>query len=788
MSVPTPQPPGSDPAGPAFLRPLLPVVLALTAGIGAGSWGLQVPRAWAVPLLAGVGVGLLWGWWTDRRLLFMPLIWFFLLGAAGYHQSLRPVLPPEHVTRLPVETELSLRGRLARPPRSGPAGLQLVVQAEAWLSPQGWRPATGLVLVLAPPGEAPPMGREAVLRGRLSAPRNLHNPGAPDRVRNLAREGVFRTLNLREVADLVWLAASEAPLRERLRGGVRSLLEPYPLEVRALFRALLLGEQGEITREMREALSRTGTAHLVAISGLHLGMAAALTYGLVYWLLRRFPGLLLRLNAAKAATVAAALPVAGYAWLAGGSPATQRAEVMVLACLAAVLLGRAREVVSALALAALVILALNPLRLFSPSFALSFTAVAGLLALVPRWSARLPAVPPAGGPATWWLRLRRWLPEAFLASLAASLATAPLVAWFFNILPVAGFLVNLAAIPLVLGLALPLGELAALAQMLGLTPAARGLLDLGQWPLWLGWRIIEHASRFPGAAVICPTPTPLQVAISYLGIACLALPRWGRLAYGGAALAAVALVLTVALPRSSPEGVAVTVLDHPGGLAAVVDAPDGRRLLISAGTPGYPGRGESFLEVVPRYLHHRQFRRLDEAAVLSLTPANAPELLEVARQFRVEVWSLAWPREPSPAGVALLNLLGDERRTVRHFGGEPRRQVHGPLEVRWLPLKGAPGLELRAYGRRLLLLPPVAVEHLEVLAPESAGWDAVVAPRLLPPEAAATLKARRWVLYGGEKEASVPRGAQAPGHPTHQGAVTLRLDPAGVQVAQWSAR
>ncbi|MEJ5329576.1 MAG: ComEC/Rec2 family competence protein [Desulfobaccales bacterium] len=757
-------------------------------GIGAASWGVALPRAWAVPVLAGLGLGLLWGWWTDRRLLLLPLVWFFLTGAAFHEQGLQPVFPPEHVTRLPLHEELTLRGRLAQPPRAGPAGLQLILQAEAWLSPQGWQPATGPVLVHAPPGEAPPLGREAVLRGKLSAPRRLNNPGAADRPRNLAREGIFRTVSLRDPGDLVWLATPEMPLKERLRGGLRSLLVPYPVEIRALYRALLLGEQGEITREMREALSRTGTAHLVAISGLHLGMAAAITYALVFWLLRRVPWLLLRLNAIKAATVAAAVPVVGYAWLAGGSPATQRAEVMVLAYLAAVLLGRAREVVSALALAALVILAFNPLRLFSPSFALSFIAVAGLLALLPRWSVWLPRVPPEHGLRTWWPRLKRWLPEAFLASLAASLATAPLVAWFFNILPLLGFLVNLAAIPLVLGVGLPLGELAALSQMLGLTFAARVLLDLGQWPLWLGWQIIDSASRIPGAAVLCPTPTFFQLAVAYGGIACLALPGGGRLAYGGAALAALVLFLTVAVPRAPSEGVTVTVLDHPGGLAATVEVPDGRRLLVSAGWPPYPGRGETLVDVVPRYLHYRHIRRLTEVAVLTLTPANAAELLEVAGRFPAPTWTMAWPREPSPAGVALVNLLGDEKKRVRRLGQEVPPETWGPLKLRYLPLREAAALELKAYSRRVVLLPPVAMDHLELPAAAAAGWDAVVAPRLPPPDAPAAPKARRWVLYGGRGDQSGPRSSPAASCHTHQGAVTLRLTPAGVQVSQETGR
>jgi ComEC/Rec2-related protein len=147
---------------------------------------------------------------------------------------------------------------------------------------------------------------------------------------------------------------------------------------------MLLGDQGEVTPLMRQNLARTGTSHLLVINGLHLGMVALVTYFLSFWLLRCFPRLLLRVNAVKIATLLAAIPVVFYAWVAGGSPSTQRAEVMVLAYLLLVFLGRPGEVWSALALAALIILSLWPLRLFSISFQLSFAAVAFLIYLVPR--------------------------------------------------------------------------------------------------------------------------------------------------------------------------------------------------------------------------------------------------------------------------------------------------------------------------------------------------------------------------------------------------------------------
>ena len=370
---------------PPFSRPLAPVVLALMAGIAAPAWGLNLPERWlpAVLLLLWLALGAVWLARRPARLL--PLTFFWLLGAALCQQALQPVFPPHHLVHLPPGQELTILGRLDRPAKLAPERVQLFLTARAWLSPQGWRPAAGRLLVAAPVVELPPVGADLVVKGRLRAPGSLKNPGAFDRPRFLAADGIFRELRLKDRTDLVFLADSAGyPLGEKLRGGIRQVLKGLDPNLRAIYLSMLLGDQGEVTPEMRHNLARTGTSHLLVVNGLHLGMVAAVIFFLSSWLMRRSAWLLLRLNVVKVATLLAAAAVVGYAWVAGGSPSTQRAEVMVLAYLLLVFLGRPREVWSALALAALIILSLTPLRLFSISLQLSFAAVAGLIYLMPR--------------------------------------------------------------------------------------------------------------------------------------------------------------------------------------------------------------------------------------------------------------------------------------------------------------------------------------------------------------------------------------------------------------------
>ncbi len=769
-------------------RPLALLVLALGAGLLAADLGLAVPRTWTLPGLLALGLGLGWGWWRDGRLLLFPLGCFFALGAAMYGQAREPLLPPGHLVQLPVGEEVTMSGYVARPGKMGPERLGLVVAVEAWRSPGGWQPVQGLVWVSAPPQEPPPVGTRLVLRGKLHPPRRLHNPGAFDWPRHLAADGIFRTLRVGQTDDVVWLAGGELPWRERLRGGIRRLLGQLPPELRAMYQAMLLGDQGGVTAAMREAFSRTGTSHLLVISGLHLGTMAALAYAIVFWLLRRFPWLLLRVNAVKVATLAAAGPVVGYAWMAGGSPATQRAEVMVLAYLLLMFLGRPREVWSALALAALVILTLNPLRLFSASFTLSFAAVAGILYLMPLGEGDSSG---KGENASGFaIRLSAWWrggKQALGVSLAASLATAPLAAWYFNVVSLGGILVNLLAVPLVLGLALPLGEAAVLSQALGWEEGARWLLWAGQWPLWLGWQAIRQAAHLPGAAFFCPTPTVLQMAL-YVALLLFLFARPRRPStLGAAALTGGALGLTILVPCwSAPGSVEITVLDSPAGLSALIVTPEGRPVALSAGWPTYPGREERRTGILPPYVHRRQFCHLTGVAGLSLTPSNSPELLEVAREFRVDLWWLPRSGEAGEAGLALRNFLGDRRVMTKHpeDGGPPWRV--GEVEMHLIPCRGAAALQVEYQGRRVAFVPPEIQKSWEKLDLRGPGsLEAVVAPQAPPPVWMARQRPRRLILYGTEKAGGEENASVPVTFFSRKGAVTLILAPAGVAASQW---
>jgi ComEC/Rec2-related protein len=733
----------------------------------------------------------------------IPLFFFVLLGVGLYDQALHPDLPPHHLVNLPVQKgkEVVLSGRLYRPTRVGPEGVRLYVAAEAWKSPEGWRPATGHLLVAAPPLIAPPVGTQLMVRGKLRESQTLLNPGALDRPRQLATEGIFRQIYLKDPAQVVFVASDKAPsLAERLRGGIRSLLQEMSPDTEAIYLSMLLGDQGKVTPEMRRNLSRTGTSHLLVINGMHLGAVAAVTYGLVFWLLRLFPWLLLRVNALKIAALAAALPVMGYAHLAGGSPSTQRAEIMVLACLLLLFLGRFRDVWSALALAALWILVWSPLLLFSVSFQLSFAAVSGILYLAPRF------ITPAssfftrehdldvGGQRSvrkiFLGRLRRvgWRGFELLAvSVAASLATAPLVAHHFQVVSLFGFLANLAAIPLVLMLALPLGELAILAQGVSLAPLAKVLLDIGQIPLHWGFVIISWMAGLPGSGIAVPTPSWFQVGLIYTVIFLFLPVRRSTWTWASAALGTAVLAATLAWPLWTPQRGEITVLDSRTGLDGVLVAPRGRRLAITAAWEVWPGWEGGGLGPLPSYLHWRQFRSLDAVLALNLNPRNAREVLTLAQQLEI---GGVWWKGPRPAGkvIDLMNLLGDEGRP-----GLSLERMHPPLSLggmtlaypTWEEGKGV-ALKVTCQGWQALILPPLKRAVLENLPwPEDSPLAVLVAPGEVSPRVVARLQPEQLICYGLKEPGAGVVDPPRPTCLTRNGATTLIFTEKGVSLSQW---
>ncbi len=445
---------------------------------------------------------------------------------------------------------------------------------------------------------------------RLKPVQSYRNPGGWDYAGWLWRQGIrYRGYVAKGERRLLATGACcrLARLRQALGGRLREAVAPGP--GRALLLALVLGDRSELDADMRRVLAATGTSHLVAISGLHVSLAAGLVGGLVVWGWRRTP-LAARVPALLAGAVAGLAAATVYALLSGLGLPAQRALLML--AVAALLLWQRRHLgrAEAFALVLLAVLAIQPAAVGDAGFWLSFGAVAAILALLPQLRGR-----PA------WLR---WP----LLQGGITLALYPLLLAFEMPAAPLGALVNLVAVPLFSLLLLPLALGSALLAWL--LPTAKAVPVGAAALLERAWEGLDAAAGWAG--------TSGHPAVSPLLIGLLALGAWGGLLLPGRArMAALALLVLLHLPpapRLAPGEFRLTVLDVGQGLSAVVQTRS--HWLVYDTGPGYPG-GFNLADValIP-WLRHQGARRVDLLVLSHGDKDHAGAAAPLLRDFPVD--------------------------------------------------------------------------------------------------------------------------------------------------------
>lgn len=321
--------------------------------------------------------------------------------------------------------------------------------------------------------------------------------------------------------------------------------------------ALMTGERGAIPAPVMTAIRDSGLAHLLAISGLHMGLMAGVLFAVSRGLLALVPTVALRYPIKKIAAVMAIAGAAAYAALTGANVPAQRALLMVGLVMLAVILDRRGLSMRGVAWAAIVILALSPESLVSVSFQLSFAAVVALIAVYEGVSElrRRRGDAPGSGPG----RVALYLGGVALTTLVAGAATAPFAAFHFNQFAGYGLAANLIAVPITALWVMPWAVAAFALMPFGLELLA--LAPMG-WGIDLVIRVALAVSSWPGAVSRVPAmPGWSIVAITLGGLwLCLWQTAWR---YAGIAMIAVGLAgLLTARP---PD----LLIDADGTLAAI---------------------------------------------------------------------------------------------------------------------------------------------------------------------------------------------------------------------------
>lgn len=351
-------------------------------------------------------------------------------------------------------------------------------------------------------------------------------------------------------------------LRLDIADRIRAVL---PGDTGAIGVALVTGDQGAISKPVLQSMRDSGLAHLLSISGLHIGLVAGILFIALRRLLCLMPRVALHYPIKKWGAVAALLGTLFYMLLAGAPVPTVRAYIMTSMFLLAVILDRTAISMPPVAWAAVVVLLVSPEELIGPSFQMSFAAVVALIAAYEstqaarlRWRAE----------SDWSRRASLYIAGLIFTSIIATLATGPYSIYHFNRLASYGVIANMIAVPLTGLWIMPWAVLAMVLMPFGAEHLA--LVPMG-WGIDAIIAVSEQTDRQPGAVVVVPT-LPI-VGLSLITLGGLWLCLWQR-PWRFAGVAVIALgSATIAFTRS-PD---VLIADD-GRLFAVAD-PAGRLLL-----------------------------------------------------------------------------------------------------------------------------------------------------------------------------------------------------------------
>ena len=484
-------------------------------------------------------------------------------------------------------------------------------------------------------------GDRVELRGDLKVPPGERNPGGFDYGFHLLTRGVTATMQVRDfhqvevlsVGEGNWFISQSLTLKNQILDIIEKNL---PSEEGSLLAGIILGAREELSPRLEESFRRAGMAHVLAVSGLHIGLIALLLLQLfrLFKIKQDFSWLLILIL------------IFIYLSVIGFKPSALRAALMLSLGAGAFLVKKDKDPLTALALAALIILIVKPLWLFTISFQMSFMAVLSIITLTPFLEEKMSLLPSL-------------LKKIISVTLAAQLGILPLTAYYFFEISLMALLANILVLPF-LGIIIGLGFLSILSTLI-ITYAGFFFFEINR--LFLSYIIwtAEALSGIPGAYVMVNPPRPLTIFFYYFFILVL-LPnssiiisqgkevktrvrhKTGKKNYsllvGGMVLAVLLIWLPAFQGQPSLEAV---FLDVGQGDSIFIRTFSGKNILIDGGgRPAYVYEeeyGQDFIgeRVVVPFLRHQGVRKLDLVIISHPHEDHYGGLIPVIEQFPVDL-------------------------------------------------------------------------------------------------------------------------------------------------------
>ncbi|HUF38991.1 MAG TPA: ComEC/Rec2 family competence protein [Anaerolineales bacterium] len=640
----------------------------------------------------------------------LPLLLLAALACgAARHAAAQPVLDaPGFIANFNDRGQrFSITGVLSEPPDVRDAATYLRVDVEEIRPADGFRhaPVSGVLLARVDPGEDWRYGDFVVVTGYLQTPPEFEDFSYRD---YLARQGIYSYAPFASAA-LLERGRGSPVLRAvfGLKGRMFETLHAlFPDPEASLLAGILLGIESGLAPDLQDAFRDTGTSHIIAISGFNISILAAI-----------FTSAFGRVLGRRLGTALAIAAIVLYTILVGADAAVVRAAVMGVMAIALRQAGRATTGLNALVLAAAVMAFANPSILADPGFQLSFAATLGLVLYADPLSEGFSRLASRYLRISAVRRIRPFVTDAFLLTLAAQITTLPVVVYHFGRLSLTAFLVNPLILP-VQPAVMVLGGAAALAGL--------GWMPLGRVAALLAYpftsytiRLVELFAQVQGGVVVVGgTGVVLVTAVSLLPLVARALnqtgllagrvfPAW-RIALLGALVALSVFVWKTNL--ASAGGVLrVTLLDVGMGEAVLIQTPADRWVLVNGGASAV-----RLSDQLGRRIPVSQ-RELDWLVVAGTSDAQLAALPRVLEQYR--------PRAALWAGTQSISQTTRSMQEILRNAGVP---IVYPEPGQVLDLGSGAALEILAVTRRGAVL-RLSWGALQMLLPIGVDFEALEA-------------------------------------------------------------
>ena len=725
-----------------FSRPIAALLISLMGGI---VLGCQFPGH----TIGALGIGIFGAGFIGINLIrkkaagLIPIILYVALGYASVQPWVVPHFSADHIQNFSDETRWQIAGVVDSHPVEFKYLKKFVLRAETLKHKKASYRVTGKIQVTVS-GQGPIFARgdRVVFGSRLRQTRNFNNPGGFNYRRYMAFKGIWRTAYTKGSRLQVVQRESSSDLAQQLndvRRALAALIERGGKgPAAAVLKALVIGDRAAISPEVRDGFNRAGVGHVLAISGLHIGIVATVAFFFFHKLLGFVRPLLWRAWTQKGAAIFSLVPVCIYGLVSGMSPSTQRAVIMVGAFLMTFLFERERDTINTLALAAFIILILFPPALFSISFQLSFLAV---LSILYGLSCIQKAAPLDGQNVKTGFgnQLRRKLLGFFLVSLLAICGTLPLVMFYFNQVSLIGLFANFVVVPLVGFVVIPCGLLALFIYPLS-SQLAYGCVQICLFVLDYVLLAVKYFADLPFAAVKTITPGLFEMVCYYVlgwvvlnGLNTRQIPadyrnlsnarsdyvqgphrylkipgRSGlnrflsrlsavyRLLTAGFAAkrgAIIGLVVVLALladagywfvRRHLNADLRVTYIDVGQGSSALLELPGGHTALIDGGGFSDNNTFDMGARVIAPFLWRKKIRTIDTLVLSHPNSDHLNGLIFIARHFNVKT---IWTNNETKSTLGykrLQNIIAQKHINLPNFQHMPRQQLINGVEFCFL--------------------------------------------------------------------------------------------------------